>query len=340
MLIQRFIRATAVAALLLASAGFVAAQGTSLPEAAQEALEEGRAAMHQALETYDAQYPDRSLWQEAFRHGRRARSLAPDHPEPLRFLAIAYSHSNWYGPAWNAWLEYLDAGNLLDAEATPLFSEVGSRQGYNYYQQGRLEDAADVYRRVIDEVPFDLEAHTWLGRLLLEMGRPEQAISYWRTVVERNPGDQRAAYFLELARDQAEWGKDAVIAFREGVQFYEQGLLERAQERFARATSLNEDYAEAWAWLGRVAFDRGDFEDAATFYGRATRLSPSNQTYSYFHEESRRRTEASREGAADDAVPAPDEPRDDASSARDDAGEEGTSERSPANGNRSAPNRP
>ncbi|MEX2534336.1 MAG: tetratricopeptide repeat protein [Trueperaceae bacterium] len=276
-------------ALLLAGA---AAQSDSLSDAAESALEEGYSTMQEALATYEAQYPDRALWQEAFRHGRRAQSLAPNSSEPLRFLAEAYSRANWYGPAWNAWLEYLDQGNLLDADATPLFTEIGSQQGYNYYRQGNLEQAIDVYRRVIDVVPFDLEAHTWMGRILIEIGRPEQAISYWQTVVDRNPRDNRAAYFLELARDQAQWGTEAVNAFREGVAFYEEGSMERARERFARATSLNGNYPEAWAWLGRVAFERFNYSDARTFYDRAAQLRPGNETYAYFFEESRRRLDS------------------------------------------------
>ncbi|MEX2541908.1 MAG: tetratricopeptide repeat protein [Trueperaceae bacterium] len=289
------IRASLTALLIVAGAAL--AQQAPLPAAAQDALDQGRAAMNQALSTYEAQYPDRALWQEAFRHGRRAQTLAPEHPEPQLFLAEAYSRSNWFGPAWNAWLAYLDQGNLLDADATPLFSEVGSQQGYNYYRQGRLSDAADVYRRIIDEVPFDLEAHTWMGRLLIEMGQPEQAISYWQTVVDRNPGDSRAAYFLELARDQSRWGTEAVNAFRQGVEFHEQGALERARERFARATTHNSRFPDAWAWLGRVAFERGDYADARTFYERASSLAPSNQTYSYFREESERRVETGVGGA-------------------------------------------
>lgn len=280
-----------LAMVIAAGLASAAAQEAPLPEAGQQALEEGRATMQEALTTYKAHYPDRALWQEAFRYGRRAHSLAPGHPEPLEFLARAYSLANWYGPAWDAWREYLDRGFLLDADDTPLFTDVGLRQGYNYYQQGRLEDAADVYRRVIDEVPFALEAHTWMGRLLLELDRPEQAISYWQTVVDRNPNDERAEYFLELARDQARWGSESVTAFREGVNFYEEGALDRARERFARATSLNRDYPEAWAWLGRVAFEQNNFQDARTYYGRAVALEPDNETYRYFFEEAGRRSE-------------------------------------------------
>lgn len=274
------------------AAAVVSQEWQGLPEAAQQALEEGNEAMAEALATYDAQYPDRRLWQEAFRHGRRAMSLAPEHPAPLRFLAEAYSRANWYGPAWDAWLEYLERGNLLDAEATPLFSNVGAQLGYTYYQQGELEEAAEVYTQIIEVIPFDLQAHAWMGRIMVETGRPEQAISYWQTVVDRNPSDERAQYFLELAREQARWGTRAVNAFREGVALYEEGNLDQARERFARASSINPEYAEAWAWLGRVAFENENYLDARTYYRRASSLRPENETYAYFLEESDRRVEA------------------------------------------------
>lgn len=274
---------------LILSAAVAGAQQAPLPEAAEAALTEARQTMQEALDTYQSQYPDRPLWQETFRHGRRARDLAPDHAAPLRFLAEAYSRSNWFGPAWNAWIDYLDRGYSLDADATPLFIEAGHEMAYNHYSAGRPEEALELYQRIIDEVPFDLEAHTWAGRILMELERPEAAISYWQTVVERNPDDARAEYFLELARDQAELGVDAVNSFREGVAFYEEGSMNRARERFARAAAQNEDYAEAWAWLGRVAFERGNYADARNYYGRATELAPDNETYSYFYEESGRR---------------------------------------------------
>lgn len=266
-----------------------------LPDSVRENLRQGEAAMQEALATYDAHYPDRPLWQEAFRYGRAAQRLAPERPEPLRFLAEAYSRSNWIGPAWNAWQDYLARGFTLDSEATPLFADVGERLAYNYYEQGDKERALRTYRSIIDEVPFDLEAYVWAGRILLELEEPEQAISYWETVVERDPTDRRAEYFLGLARDQARWGVGAVNAFREGVTFYEQGELVQARERFARATSLNPRYPEAWTWLGRVAFERGNYQDARTYYGRATDLEPANQTYAYFYAEAGRRAAPAEE---------------------------------------------
>jgi tetratricopeptide (TPR) repeat protein len=260
-----------------------------LSAAAEESLQRGEEAAALALQTYSAQYPDRPLWQEAFRYAEEAIQLAPNNPEPYRFQALAYSRANWFGPAWRLWQQYLERGFPLDAEATPVFVDVGQRTAYSAYEQGDLRRALQTYQMIINEVPFDLEAQGWAGRILMELGEPEQAISYWSTVAERDPRDGRAAYFLQLARDQARWGVDAANAFREGVAFYEQQDLTQARERFARATSLNGSYTEAWAWFGRVAFERGNFQDARTYYQRAMRLAPDNATYRYFFEEAGRR---------------------------------------------------
>jgi tetratricopeptide (TPR) repeat protein len=271
----------------------VAAPTTPLPEGAAVALADAEARMSEALATYPAHYPDRPLWQQTYQAARRAARLAPDRPEPVRFLAEAYSRSRWYGPAWETWREYVRRWGApileRDREAQELVAEVGHELGWGAYARGDTELALDFYLSVIDLVPWAVEPHVWVGRILLETERPEQAVPFWRRVTELDPGDARAAYFLELARQQAVWGTRAVNAFREGVAHYEGGRFTEAEEQFARAAVLNPAYYEAWAWQGRIAFERGDYAQAARLYARALELDPANATYAHFRDESRRR---------------------------------------------------
>lgn len=276
-------------ALLLITTIGSAAFAQPLSDAAAERLARARATAEQALATYPAQYPDRPLWQETFAYIEEAISLAPSSPEPYRFQAIAHTMANWYGPAWRMWQDYLSRGWNLDAEATRWFVEAGHQQAYSFYRLEMPERALNVYLSVLDEVPFDLEALSWAGRILMELERPEQAIPYWTTVAERDPTDERAVYFRDLARDQARWGVEAVNEFREGVAFYEAGAMAQARDHFTRATILNDAYAEAWAWLGRVEFESGNYRDARTYYGRALDIEPAFETYRYFYEEAGRR---------------------------------------------------
>ncbi len=145
----------------------------------------------------------------------------------------------------------------------------------------------DTYLRVTDLVADDAESRVWVGRILMETGRPAEAAPFWRSVLELDPDDRRAAYFLDLAQDQAEWGTRAVDTFRDGVALYEQGQATAAGERFARAAVLNPAYPEAWAWLGRVAFEAGAYAEARRAYANASGLEPRNETYAYFLARSR-----------------------------------------------------
>ncbi|MFO8151487.1 MAG: tetratricopeptide repeat protein [Trueperaceae bacterium] len=287
------IRSASLLALILAvlvTFGHGFAQG--LPAEAEAALRTGEARMAEALQTYPAQYPDRPLWQQAFAEGRRAAQFAPESLAPVRFLAEAYSRSQWAGRAWPAWMEFVDRGGVLDEEARELVALVGHELGYGAYARGDLETALEYYLTVSDLVADDIESRVWAGRILIESERPEQAVAFWRSVLELDPTDARAAYFAELAREQATWGTRAVDVFREGVALYEQGAPQAAAERFARATVINPAYPAAWAWLGRVAFEAGDYVDARRAYANAAGLAPDDETYRYFLAQSIARAEA------------------------------------------------
>lgn len=278
-----------VLALMLAAAmlsSTVLAQ--ALPANAQEAVDRGEALMAEALATYDAQYPDRPLWQAAFREGRTAVSLAPGNPAALRFLAEAYSRANWPGPAVNTWKEFAQAGGAFDDEAAELFGQDANANAYALYQQGDKAGAAEAYLEVTRYLPNNIEAHRWLGRIMLELRQPEQAVVAWRNYLDLDPTDEGAKYFLTLAQAQARWGIDAANDFFAGIKAYEEGNLTTARTSFASATARNSQYAEAWAWLGRVAFEQQHYDDAAVAYGRALALDPGNDNYSWFKRESER----------------------------------------------------
>ena len=276
---------TIALALLLGAA----AHAQPLPRAAEEALALGRSLAAEALATYPTHFPDRPLWRDALDAGASAVALAPGRLEPLRFLAEAYGTVGWVGPAWSTWREYLALGGPIDADVRGMLTQVGHEIAYAAYQRGDLPAALALFEELAGLVPDDVDALVWSGRILMESGQPRAAVPYWRAVTEIDPGDARAAYFLRLAEDQVRWGIDAANTFREGVARYEAGEMQAASERFARATRLEPSYAAAFAWLGRIAFERGDYRAAQVAYGSAVALEPGNETYRYFAEESARR---------------------------------------------------
>lgn len=273
--------------LVIASvSGAVMAQ--ALPSNAQEALSRGQALMAEALSTYQAQYPDRPLWRQAFNEGRTAIELAPGHPEPLRFMAEAYSRSNWPGPAVDAWQAFVSNGGVMTEEDTELFVMAGNEYAFSAYQAGNKELAAERYELVIRLAPDNVEAYRWIGRIMLELQLPEQAVAAWRTVLELDPSAEGAEYFLELAQAQARWGIEPANDFYTGIAAYEANNVQQARNSFAAASARNTNYAAAWAWLGRVNFEAGLYDDAHAAYSRALALEPDNSNYQWFTAESLR----------------------------------------------------
>lgn len=266
-----------------------------LPDNARDALSRGEALMAQALDTYDAQFPDRPLWRQAFAEGRTAVELAPGHPEPLRFLAVAYSRANWPGPAVDAWRAFVSAGGVMNDEDRELFIASGNEFAFAAYQSGNKELAAERYDLVTRLAPGNVEAYRWLGRIMLELQLPEQAVAAWRTVLDLDPDAEGAQYFLELAQAQSRWGIQPANDFYAGVAAYEAGNMTQARLSFAAATARNATYAAAWAWLGRVNFEQGLYEDAHVAYARALALEPANTTYQWFTKESERLMSAQQE---------------------------------------------
>jgi tetratricopeptide (TPR) repeat protein len=279
--------------ILLSLSAPAAAQLTSpqdpLPQEAQVVLDEARMAIRDALEIYSSPHPDQPLFREAIRLSRRAVYLAPESPETLRFLAEVYGLTGFYGPAFSIWQRFANANGTLDAAARTQLAESGMQVGYARYTQGDLEGALSAYRTVTRLAPATVPAQHWVGRILLEQNRPEAALPYWRRVQELRPNDAGAGYFLELSRAGIAHGLAAARAFYGGVSDYEAGRRGAAREKFLRATALSPGYAEAWGYLGRLAFEAGNFARAETAYARASALAPQNQTYRYFLEQSQNR---------------------------------------------------
>jgi tetratricopeptide (TPR) repeat protein len=160
--------------------------------------------------------------------------------------------------------------------------------GQEAYNRGEVGAAAERFAAASDANPRYPEAASWAARSLQEAGRAERAIPYWERLLTLEPDNEGARYFLELARSQTGVQGDAAQAFNEGVEAYGEAQPERAQALFEAATRADPDYAEAWGWLGRLAFESGRYSEAEAAYARALELEPDNATYRFFQLEAER----------------------------------------------------
>ncbi len=248
-------------------------QGLSLYDNKQ--LEEALSAFEQATET-NPEFTEAFVWAgrisielgrpaAAQAYWQRVLELKPDDERARYFLDLAQKQLSWGVEAANAF----EAGIVL-------------------YEEGNLAEAALAFEEAVRRNPRYKDAAVWAARSYQESGKPERAIFYWEQVLNLDPDDKRASYFLDLAQDQVSFGVEAASSFRQGLENYQLAQFDEARSFFVQATEENPDYAAAWAWRGRLAFDLADYKEATTSYERALELEPDNEAYRFFAEEAAR----------------------------------------------------
>ncbi len=100
--------------------------------------------------------------------------------------------------------------------------------GHLHEDRGDLEQAMLWYRRVIETIPADTRGYIYLGALLAKQGRLEEAEAIHRAGTERCEGPRLDEAFLNL-----------------GLVLRAQGRLEEAANSFKEAIRLNPGYRSA-----------------------------------------------------------------------------------------------
>jgi len=123
----------------------------------------------------------------------------------------------------------------------------------DHHQAGRLAEAEEIYRQILDAAPDYPDALNLLGVTILQRDAPEEAIHYLGRAAELYP--QTAPYHINLGH-----------AYREAGHFGE------AVECYHRVLELEPQAAEIHAGLGDVLQLQDKLDEAVASYGRALEL--------------------------------------------------------------------
>ena len=209
------------------------------------------------------------LSEQAVRHWELATELVPQDERAQYFLEVARTQAR-YGPA-----------------ATEAYY-----RGQGLYTEGDVQAANEAFVAAAQASDAFTQAWVWAARTHQELGRPAEAIFYWQGVLQRDPTDERAEYFLMQAQNQLQYGVTAGEAFTRAVRAYQLADFATAEAAFREAVDANSEFAAAWGWLGRIAFAERRYEEAAQSFERASELRPENEDYAFFAQESRRLADA------------------------------------------------
>ncbi len=174
----------------------------------------------------------------------------------------------------------VDAAGMATRKATGMVRAI----------QGRLEEAAEHFRRVLEARPDDLEAQAKLADVQARLGRHAEAEAGFVAVLAQNPGDQyalerycdllmesgRAAEAEKLlweaaARQPANPG----LRLQLGIVLFTMERNEEAREQLQACLDMVPDLPRARYFLGRLAQRSGDLAGARRQWESIVQTTPS-----------------------------------------------------------------
>jgi tetratricopeptide (TPR) repeat protein len=282
--------ALVIVACLAAAMAQTLPDDAPLPADAEAAMARGSVAAITGLADPTPPHPDHQVWRQVLEAGQAAVEIV-DHAVTQRYLARAYALTGWSVRALRAFDELVAAGHPLDVPderlvpdvpSSSLYARVAAEQAFARYQAGDVEGAERTFARWAALDPDATEALRWLGRLASERGDPEAALPYWERLVALAPDDEAAAFSLREAQREVAVGPAAAAAFRDGIEAFELGELERAFAAFAAAHGANPDYVDAAVWAGRSALELERPETALRYWTLVTEARPDDGGAAYF----------------------------------------------------------
>ncbi len=123
------------------------------------------------------------------------------------------------------------------------------------HSAGRLQEAEDGYRKLLKRARRDPRLRYFLGTLLLQTKRPEEAAKHLQTAAHLAPDNADVWYNLGIAQGQC-------------------GELYDARDSYRRAVELQPDFLDAVNNLAGVLQQLGRAQDAAVQFRHAAELAP------------------------------------------------------------------
>jgi len=170
-------------------------------------------------------------------------------------------------------------------------SRTFKKQGDEHLKAGRLDDAAECYRRAVSISPDYVDACVGLGFVLSEQKHYGEAEPYLRHALSIDPENADAHYLRgTVANSQndrvgaidhftraLEAKPDFVFAYRDLLAVsFQSGQLQKAKEVLSQAISVYPDAAEFRFYLGNLLSHEGDYDNAVGCYEKALAIQPGS----------------------------------------------------------------
>jgi predicted O-linked N-acetylglucosamine transferase (SPINDLY family) len=178
---------------------------------------------------------------------------------------------------------------IIAASNEPMDPEQTAKTASEHHRAGRLQEAEQLYRHLLQLDPTHAEALHVLGLIGLQTGRFEEAEQRFRSALSQKPDYPEAHNNLANALYALGRKKEAVLHYRRtlelrpdaavtynnlGKALTDLGHFGEAERSFCKALELVPDYPEANNDLGTLFQRAGRSGDAAQCFRRALELNP------------------------------------------------------------------
>lgn len=124
------------------------------------------------------------------------------------------------------------------------------------HHEGKLMEAGDVYKTLLDYLPSQVEVLTPFATLLLQMGQHQEGVKQLKKSLSIDPRQPDALYNL-------------------GVELQKQAELEEALNFYQQALQLAPQNVNAWLNRGNTLKDLQRHQEAIQSFDQAIRLNPN-----------------------------------------------------------------
>ena len=165
------------------------------------------------------------------------------------------------------------------------------REAQLHHQAGRIDEAEQGYRLILERAPAQPDALHGLGLLLYRRGQAKDAIDRLSQACAVDPRNPLYRFNHAVVLQRAGLLAESIQAYRQAIELnpryieprmnlgnvhQQTGRLAEAQSAYEQVLAISPDHAEAHNNLGVVLKAQGRLEAAAEAYRRAIRLKPSH----------------------------------------------------------------